>query len=250
MAIFATLTLTARVEGRRLLGQPGRRFELAATLALLAAIAAVAFWQSRISLRFLVFPPLLLCVFRHRFGGFALATATITLVATTGVAADRGLLELAPGTHTATQTWTLQLFLLSVCLVGFPMAVELTERKVLAHRVAKSERDYRLLADYSSDLIGRIAADGRRLYISPSVRKILGYSAEEFSRPRWDPVHPDDRDAARHAFDAVLQTARTLPCCAGCCTRMAPIGGSSSDTAASKAGAPAIRRSWFTRAVT
>lgn len=206
IAIFATLTITALIEGRRMLGLPGRRLELALTLALIAALAWVVFFRSTIALPYLLFLPLLFCVFRHHFGGFVWATAIIAVIATTGTGIGLGPFQFIADASAEQRTVMLQLFLASTCLIGFPMAAILTERRVLAHRVAESERNYRLLADNSSDLIGRIAADGRRLYISPSIHQILGWTTEEFSKPRWDLVHPDDRDSARRAFDGVLRS--------------------------------------------
>lgn len=204
MAIFATLTITARTEGWRMLGQPGRRLELAATLVLIAVTTTVIFHRAALVLPFLIFPLLMLCVLRHQFGGFVWSIAIIAVIATMGTAAGLGPFQHIAGVDHGQRALTLQLYLLCICLVGFPVAAVFTGRRVLAHLVADSERNYRLLADYSSDLIGRIAADGRRLYISPSVRQTLGWTMEEFSKPRWDLVHPDDCDAARKAFDDVL----------------------------------------------
>ena len=206
MAIFATLTITARVEGRRLLGQPGRRLELAATLALIAAVTYAIFWETDLVMPFLIYPPLLLCIFRNRFGGFVLATTIIAVIATMGTAAGLGPFQYVADASEAKRTLMLQVFLASTCLIGFPMAAVLTERRVLAHRVAESERNYRLLSDNSSDLIGRVGGDNQRIYISPSVKQVLGWSQEEFSVPRWDLVHPDDTGNIRRVFDGVLKT--------------------------------------------
>jgi diguanylate cyclase (GGDEF)-like protein/PAS domain S-box-containing protein len=206
MAIFATLTITARVEGRRMLGQPGRRLELAVTLALIALVAYEVFWRSTLALPFLVYPPLLFCIFRHRFGGFVYASALIAAIAAMGTTAGLGPFQYIADAGEAQRTLMLQLFIASTCLIGFPMAAVLTERRVLAHRVGDNERKYRLLADNSSDLIGRVSADNKRIYISPSVTHILGWTVEEFSAPRWDLVHPDDHSNVSRVFDSVLRT--------------------------------------------
>jgi diguanylate cyclase (GGDEF)-like protein/PAS domain S-box-containing protein len=206
MAIFATLTITARVEGRRLLGQPGRRAELAATLALIATVTYAVFWQTGFAMPFLIYPPLLLCIFRNRFGGFVLATTIIAVIATMGTSAGLGPFQFVADASHAQRALILQLFLASTCLIGFPIAAVLTERRVLAHRIAESERNYRLLADNTSDLIGRVSADGKRIYISPSATMLLGWSQAEFAEPRWDLVHPDDAANVRRVFDGVLAT--------------------------------------------
>ncbi|GEM_PF-3741922 len=68
--IFATLVVTARAQGARLLGRDGQRLSLALSVAVAAAACVAVFAQSRYPLLFLQPLPLLFCVFRHRFAGF------------------------------------------------------------------------------------------------------------------------------------------------------------------------------------
>ncbi len=64
----------------------------------------------------------------------------------------------------------------------------------------QAERRYQLLADNSSDAILCVAADGRRLYVSPSLSKLTGWSAEEIAGQGWGALmHPEDRQVM---FDA------------------------------------------------
>jgi PAS domain S-box-containing protein len=49
-------------------------------------------------------------------------------------------------------------------------------------RLRESEARYRLLADYTSDLIVLDDVSGRHLYISPAVTSMLGYTVEEANR--------------------------------------------------------------------
>ncbi|MEA1653082.1 ATP-binding protein [Nitrospirillum sp. BR 11164] len=64
----------------------------------------------------------------------------------------------------------------------------------------ESEARFRLLADRASDIILLTRPDGTRLYVSPSVKRILGYGVAEFTRlPLVELRHPDD-----HAIDATL----------------------------------------------
>jgi diguanylate cyclase (GGDEF)-like protein/PAS domain S-box-containing protein len=61
-------------------------------------------------------------------------------------------------------------------------------------RLAKSETEYRLLAENSSDLISRCTADGTYIYVSPSHSSALGYSASGMmGRNAYEFIHPDDR---------------------------------------------------------
>ncbi|TLY52010.1 MAG: hypothetical protein E6K53_05775, partial [Gammaproteobacteria bacterium] len=77
MAIFATLTAVALHRGRRLLGKPGRRLEFSLTLSLLAAVCLAVFTHSHYAVSFLIFPPLLYCIFRNGFDGLVLGITII-----------------------------------------------------------------------------------------------------------------------------------------------------------------------------
>ncbi|MCJ2047838.1 PAS domain S-box protein [Methylobacterium sp. J-078] len=56
---------------------------------------------------------------------------------------------------------------------------DITHRRRSEERLRESEARFRLLADYTSDLIVLDDAAGRHRYISPAVTSMLGYSAEE-----------------------------------------------------------------------
>ncbi len=102
------------------------------------------------------------------------------------------------------RTWTRgELVLLEV--VSDAVCGALLRRR--AHEdLAASERRFRLLARYSSDLVVTIGADGRFLDISPSAASLLGWSLEEArtSLP-VDHVHPHDwQGAARLIGEATV----------------------------------------------
>lgn len=62
-----------------------------------------------------------------------------------------------------------------------------------ARHATLREREFRILAETSTDTIVRGNMEGVRLYISPSVRALLGYEPEELiGRRASDIVHPDD----------------------------------------------------------
>jgi diguanylate cyclase (GGDEF)-like protein/PAS domain S-box-containing protein len=68
------------------------------------------------------------------------------------------------------------------------------ERRVVAERGLKeSEARYRLLADNASDMVMLVRQDGRRVYVSPACRELLGWEPEDMlSIKTQDAVHPDD----------------------------------------------------------
>ncbi|QFR34399.1 diguanylate cyclase domain-containing protein [Ancylobacter sp. TS-1] len=73
----------------------------------------------------------------------------------------------------------------------------------IGHRHAgEREALYRLLAENSTDTIVRGNLDGERLYISPSVRTLLGYEPSELiGRRAIEIVHPDDIEEFRRSME-------------------------------------------------
>ncbi len=70
----------------------------------------------------------------------------------------------------------------------------------------ESERRYRLLAENSSDVVTSYDRGGRLIYVSPSVRTLLGWTPDELlGTTALDFVHRDHRGRAREAFAALLQ---------------------------------------------
>lgn len=72
-------------------------------------------------------------------------------------------------------------------------------------RLGHSELEYRTLAGNTGDLVVRLALDGRLLYVSPSVRELLGHEPDEFAASRQDLVHTEDRAAVSAAMAEVVQ---------------------------------------------
>jgi len=174
-------------------------------LLLFAAIAGVVFYQSRYPLLFLLYPPLLWGAFRHRFAGVVVGVSLLTLVGTVATALGHGPLALPHaefgGLH---RTLLLQVFIGTACLMTFPVALGMAERSRLLSRLRSSELRYRMLADYSHDVVVRMRADGQRLYVSPSAKDILGWEPEELLGSRWELIHPDDRAVQHEAMLRLL----------------------------------------------
>ncbi|GJD47721.1 Sensor histidine kinase RcsC [Methylobacterium crusticola] len=70
------------------------------------------------------------------------------------------------------------------------------EARRAAGMLSAGEARYRLLAENTSELIVLAHDDGRRSYVSPAVRRLLGFTVEEAeSLTLRDCVHPDDLPA-------------------------------------------------------
>ena len=202
MVVAATTTLVAHRSGLGLFVARGRRWSLAATLALLVAVTVGVFVTPHSAL-FLTYPPLLLVAVRHRFVGVALGTIAIALVAAIATTLGYGPLAQDNLDHND-RIALLQLYIAGACVMTIPMCLALAERDRFAASMRDSKRRYRMLADHSHDAIARVNADGRRIYVSPSATEMLGWSAHELLGAQWDLVHPDDSERLRQSVAEVL----------------------------------------------
>jgi diguanylate cyclase (GGDEF)-like protein/PAS domain S-box-containing protein len=84
-------------------------------------------------------------------------------------------------------------------------ARQLLAQHATALKAVAAEREFRILAETSTDTIVRGNLDGIRLYVSPAVRDLLGYEPEELiGRRAVEIVHPDDVPG----FAAMMQRVR------------------------------------------
>ncbi|WP_435921839.1 PAS domain S-box protein [Paenibacillus sp. DYY-L-2] len=115
--------------------------------------------------------------FRRRDGSFREAHTTfVPIIHETGVA----------GVFSITRDITADKML---------QAKGITERNRMEEALRESEGQYRLISEYSMDLISRHAADDSftYLYVSPSSYTLLGYEPEEMiGKSAYDYFHPDD----------------------------------------------------------
>ncbi|WP_368564469.1 diguanylate cyclase [Pseudoxanthomonas sp. UTMC 1351] len=203
MVIIATTTLAIHRQGFRALAPSGKRLSFAISMLLIAAVG-VAVFLADYPLLFMTYPPLLLGAFRHRFLGVAGGVILLATIGSALTSAGHGPLWLLQDIGTAGRIALLQLYIAGGCLMTIPVVLAMAERDRLNTRMRESERRYRLLADYSGDLIVRLKADGERVYVSPSSIDTLGWQPSEMLGQRWDLVHPADRARQRAAMTEVL----------------------------------------------
>jgi diguanylate cyclase (GGDEF)-like protein/PAS domain S-box-containing protein len=184
----------------------GKRASLLLHLLLLTVVCVAVFLVRRFPLLFLVYPPLLLVIFRHRFAGMIFGIAIVALITTGTAALDLGPFDLVHGVTPMLKVTMAQIFIAGYCLVALPVALALVEQDRLQVRLRESELRYRMLADNSGDLVMRIRPNGDRRYVSPSVKELLGWEIEEFMSPRPDLIHPDDRDRIAEVVSALRRT--------------------------------------------
>jgi PAS domain S-box-containing protein len=204
MVIVATLTVVAHREGIGVIDMPGRRWHFAGTMLVLGLVSAAVFLQSAYPLLFLAYPPLLWAVFRYRFAGVVVGVSVLTIIGSIATASGHGPLSLVDNASDIERIVLLQLFIGTACLMTFPVALAMAERARMLSRLRASEQRYRMLADYSHDVVVRMRADGQRLYVSPAAKDILGWEPGEMIGTRWDLVHPGDRAKQRQVMREVI----------------------------------------------
>jgi len=203
--IFATLTVVMRSQGWRLLGRPGRRLELALVLALLGAVCVGVFTQARYPLLFLVYPPLLLGAFRHRLAGVVIGTTIVTAVAIAATLAGNGPFQLIANGKPIERILLLQVFIGTTCLVAFPVATALAERRLLAHNLRQNQRRLRAITDNLPAFVTHVdrsehytfanAYMGKMLGIDPD--SVVGRSVREVSADVYAEIKPHMEAAFR-----------------------------------------------------
>jgi PAS domain S-box-containing protein len=86
---------------------------------------------------------------------------------------------------------------------------DVTDRIEAQRELAEIEKRYTLLGETSRDLITETDPDRRFVYLSPSVRGLLGYEPDELlGRDGAELIHPEDRARVRRDFYASVEDPR------------------------------------------
>jgi len=76
------------------------------------------------------------------------------------------------------------------------------------------QRQYLLLAEYSTDLITKYTPEGTCIFASPAVSKVLGYRPDELlGKPVFHFFHPEDLKSKRRFFTKLIDTRKEDSVC-------------------------------------
>jgi len=128
-----------------------------------------------------------------RIGGYD-SSHRYPLVAAVAMARDEAL---APWFAGAMQRFGVAAILtISIALLGMRLADQINRRQRSETELAQKEAEFRLLAESASDLVERFDADGRRLYVSPAMERLLGHEPEVLlGTNAFETIYEEDRPA-------------------------------------------------------
>ncbi len=170
---------------------PSRLIRPILMLGTLGATTFLVFSRLQLSLEFVLFPALALTIFFSGFTSAMLAIELICCVAAYELLHRHGAPALL-NSHTSDVLF-LQLFLGLIVPLGFASAVLLAERKLFTVRYRSTERQYRLLAECSRDVIVLTNLEGMCRFVSPASLEVLGFDPEELQgQPFQRGIHEED----------------------------------------------------------
>jgi diguanylate cyclase (GGDEF)-like protein/PAS domain S-box-containing protein len=191
-AVMAPVTLALRSGEIRRFIKPAVLPEALLMLVIVGGLTSLVFFQTNVPLLFLIYPPLMRVAYRGGYSGTALGLLLVisigALATGTGHGPIAALSALPENQHRpilGDGFIMLQLLMVSLLISLFPMIVSLAEGR-RSHRITEElQNRLRLLMDHSSDVIVLTDLDGRRLYVSPAVREVLGFEPEQFVGMTW-----------------------------------------------------------------
>ncbi len=84
---------------------------------------------------------------------------------------------------------------------------DITLQVLAQQQLEDSERLYRLISEEANDLIQLFSGERELLYVSPSVRTILGYEPEEYlATPPRERIHPEDSAMTQNTYSLALSS--------------------------------------------
>jgi diguanylate cyclase (GGDEF)-like protein/PAS domain S-box-containing protein len=206
IAIFPTagLLAQARVRHRSILPPPEKRKAAALSLAGVVAAGAVCFGQSSVPMLFL---PILVLMYTMVLTDIVVSAVGLVLLLVMGVGS--ALLGIGPlqlvADAPAERYLMLQFYTACISLTAMPVALMLDRRRALFAALAESETRYRLLADFSTDIIMVTDNRGTIRYISPSIRQLGDYDPAALVGKSTDMlIATQHRDEVAQAYAGVV----------------------------------------------
>ena len=193
MAVMTPLTLAIwNPKLKSLFGREHVLQTIGMTL-LVIVVSLFVFEQTHYRLVFLLFPLLMFVVFEMGILGAVLATFEISLIAALFTLHGHGPFWMDKGATMEGSVLLLQSAILVLMVSVVPFAATWERQHDLRKRLREGMTRYRLLADHSRDIVVLSSLEGHRLYVSPAVQDVLGWTQQEWSnKDSVDFMHRDD----------------------------------------------------------
>lgn len=176
---------------------------------LIAAAGCLIFRQTHYSLNFLLIPLLMLVVSDVGVLGAVVAIFEILVIGAAYTLHGRGPFWLSPGSNLRSSVLVLQCAMLALVVTMVPFAAMLERQRQLRASLRMGIQRYQLLADNSRDIVVLVNLEGRRLYVSPAVYDVLGWTAEEWTgQSAADFMHNEDLAAFHRLLKEMLRGER------------------------------------------
>lgn len=206
MALMTPLVLSFWILDFRQLLHSGKWAQSLPLMLLVVVTAGYIFYQNHYPFLFLIFPVLILVAFRTGFLGAMLSVFLVLLIAFAMTEHGHGPLWLQPNATLWSSIVLLQLYVFVLLLSIAPVAAALARQRAIDKQLYEEKTRYRLLADNSRDIVVLSDLEGRRLYVSPAVEDVLGWSPAEWTGVKSeDLMHPDDLPGFRTMLAEMLQ---------------------------------------------
>ena len=99
---------------------------------------------------------------------------------------------------------------LLLALAGI-LVVNSVRRRQIESALRRSETDYRMLVENQTDLVVKVDAEGKFLFVSPSYCRMFDKTEEQLIGKKFMPlVHPDDREATANAMEKLKNPPHTV----------------------------------------
>ncbi len=206
MAVMTPCTLALWNPGLRSLFAGRQIYRTVGMFLLILAASLMNFGQSRHHFAFLLLPLLMLVVFQAGMLGAVIATFEVTIAGAFFTLRGSGPFWMESGANLHRSIFLLQVSVLVLLASIVPFAAIVERERLLRKTLERGVRRYRLLADNSQDIVVLCSLEGRRLYVSPAVQDVLGWSPDEWTN--GDPIdwmYPDDVAGFRHVLKELFQ---------------------------------------------
>ncbi len=166
------------------------------------ALTAFAIFQhARMPLAFLLYPLLVIVLFRLGLGWAALATLVVAGVASSFTVRGQGPFAASvPNAHFESAI-SVQLYIASAMIILYSVSVVLEDLRATQRRLQEIAALHKLVTENSRDVIIIADFEGNRSYVSSSASNWGGYTPQDMLKSKsLELVHPEDRPKIREVM--------------------------------------------------